>query len=144
MGLIIPCKLIVTPMYMKTESCSRLNPQNYRLNPKINGSPHPQHTHNIANLEFLEREREDLYTKKEGKKEKTEIFAVDLCLPVEAENGIVESGEGEAYARVSSEGVDGGLSEKILDGLHEQVEAPDRRHVQRQRHRRERHREEQL
>lgn len=57
------------------------------------------------------------------------------------EEGVEDAREGEAYARVGSEGEDGRLAENVLNGLHEQIEAPDRRHVQGQRHCREGHRE---
>lgn len=57
------------------------------------------------------------------------------------EEGVEEAREGVAEARVESDAVIGGVAEKVFDGLHEHVDAPDRRHVQGQRHRRESHRE---
>lgn len=75
--------------------------------------------------------------KKKKKKKKKE----GLLPPGWAEDGVDDAREGEAYARIGSEGVDGGLADKVFDGLHEEIQAPDRRHVQRQRHRREGHRE---
>lgn len=55
--------------------------------------------------------------------------------------GVEETREGEAEARVKSDAVSGGLADKVFDCLHEQVDASDRRHVEGQRHRRESHRE---
>lgn len=62
--------------------------------------------------------------------------------PGSPDDGVDDAREGEAYARIGSEGVDCGLANKVFNGLHKQIEAPDRRHVQGQRHRREGHREE--
>ncbi|KAB2631344.1 hypothetical protein D8674_008863 [Pyrus ussuriensis x Pyrus communis] len=61
-------------------------------------------------------------------------------LPGETE-GAEEAREGEAETRVDSVGVHGGVAEEVFDGFHEQVQASDRRHVKRQRHRREGRRE---
>lgn len=63
-------------------------------------------------------------------------------LPREANYWVVDAREGEADARIGSDSVQSGLPEQLLQGLHEEVQAPDRRHVERQRHRRESHREE--
>ncbi|PON91696.1 hypothetical protein TorRG33x02_125270, partial [Trema orientale] len=49
---------------------------------------------------------------------------------VETEYGTVDSRAAESYARVSSERVNGGLLEKILHDLHEEVQASDRRYIQ--------------
>lgn len=62
-------------------------------------------------------------------------------LPGEVEEGVEETREGVAEARVESDAVNGGVAEKVFDCLHEQVDASDRRHVEGQRHRRESHRE---
>lgn len=49
-----------------------------------------------------------------------------------------------ANARIDSVRVGPGLSQQILHRLHEQAQAPYRGHIQRERHRREGHRKEQL
>lgn len=49
-----------------------------------------------------------------------------------------------ANARIDTVGVGPGLSQQVLHRLHEQIQAPDRGHVQREGHRREGHGEEQL
>lgn len=62
--------------------------------------------------------------------------------PGKTDDGVEDPREGEADTRIGPEGVKGGLAYKVFYGLHEQIQAPDRRHVQRQRYRREGHREE--
>ena len=69
---------------------------------------------------------------------------VRVCLPGEEEEGVEETRPGEADTRVNADREIHSLPDGVFDGLHEQVEASDRRYVQRQRHRRESHREYQL
>lgn len=57
------------------------------------------------------------------------------------EEGLVETGEDGAEARVGAEGVESGLADQIFDCFDEEVEASDWWNVQRQRHSREGHRE---
>lgn len=63
---------------------------------------------------------------------------------MEAEERAEDSGDGLADARVSPESVFGALTEDILDGGDEQIEAADRRNVKSQWDGREGHGEEQL
>lgn len=88
-----------------------------------------------------EQEKQETRATRNKKQENQEL---PTYLPGEADEGVVEAGEGEADARVRPERVQGGPPEQLLDGLDEEAQAPDGRHVERQRHRRERHREEQL
>ena len=52
-------------------------------------------------------------------------------LPSEVEEGGEDPGEGEANTKVGAKGVDGGLAKKCFDGFDEEIEASDRRNVER-------------
>lgn len=63
-------------------------------------------------------------------------------LPRDAGYWVEDARAGEADARIGPESVESGLPDQLLQVLHEEVKAPDRWHVERQRHRRESYREE--
>lgn len=67
-----------------------------------------------------------------------------MCLPGKEEEGVEETRPGEANTRVNTDREIHSLPDDVFDGLDEQGQASDRRHVKRQRHRRESHREYQL
>lgn len=89
---------------------------------------------------------ENLYIKIGGKTSKGTVWQnlMNLTSGDGGEVGGDEAGEGDAEARINSEGVRKCGTEEKVRRLDDQIEAADRGHVKSERRRRESHRKEQL